>query len=117
MITPDIAERLAAIRAQVDRACTMLISPDPGNLEESSRFLQAASLDLAGIASPIAATENTLAASRSLRSSVRHAAALLQHAAAFHQGWRRILGSICSGYQPGGSPPAIERQARVSIEG
>ena len=117
MITPDIAERLAAIRTQVDRACVMLISPDPGNLEESAQFLQAASLDLAAIASPIPATDNTLAASQSLRSSVRRAAALLQHAAAFHQGWRRILGSMCSGYQPGGSASAIERQARVSIEG
>lgn len=115
MMTTEIHERLSMLTSEVERACGLLVSPLPGNLDECARILEDASTALAAIPAPVAAQAPLEA--RTLQAGIQKASALLEHAAEFHQNWRRIRGAMCSGYTPGGSAAETILPSRLSLEG
>lgn len=118
MPAADMVERLRAARAEVDRACALLVSPSPEVLDRCSRTLETAGSRLAecrpllreGTGNPAALQE-----ARRLQAAVRHAGRLLEGAASFHLHWSRWLGAMCAGYTQGGHAAPAPHGNRVSI--
>jgi hypothetical protein len=108
MTEPGTQDTLAAIGRDLDRACALLLSPSPANLDCCSGILESA---VAGLD-----TVPTSDAQR-FHGRVSKAAALLEHASQFHRSWRHILGAKCAGYQAGGQPAMLESPARLRVEG
>lgn len=112
---PDTTQRLAAVGAELERACGLLTSPAPANLDACARILEDASIALAAIPPHDAAQSPDVA--RELAHSVRKATALLRHAADFHESWRRVLGAMCAGYQPDGAAAPASPRTSLCLEG
>jgi hypothetical protein len=120
MTPAEVQERLAAIGSDVNRACALLVSPAPANLDTCSLLLESASLQLSSVRSQLSsgdANPGSLNEAQRVHTSLRKAAALLENAAQFHQTWNRILGAMCSGYQAGGAAASVVRHPRMWLEG
>jgi hypothetical protein len=123
------SERLAAARSAVDRACQLLLSPTPQQMDACSQLIQAAISDLsespnlevpslpAGPQIRPASHPDELHQARLLKASIGRAARLLESAAAFHAGWIRCLGALCAGYTGQGQPAALDRGAHLLARG
>jgi len=112
------AERLATARAEVQRACDLLIAATPETLQHCQNALERARdalQELLSIAAVPAQADRSTA--RALRAEVLYARRLLQKLAVFYQGWERILGVMSGGYTPSGAPAAVSRQGRICCRG
>jgi len=114
------AERLAAARAEVTRACELLVDASPDALERSRGALERAVSLLAVYVSQgpeTAGKAGDRSAAHGLRAEVQRAARLLQCLADFHFGWERILGAMSAGYTATGDPAAVTRPGRLCCRG
>ena len=111
------AERLAAARAQVDRACHLLLSPTPQALDRCAQLLASALSELTACQGDSAPASRARTEAQRLHRSIGHTRRLLEGAAAFHQNWIRWLGALCAGYTRHGEPASLERVSRLVTEG
>lgn len=119
------SERLAAARAAVDRACHLLLSPMPEQMDGCARLLETAISELTEFRNSGALTEpgsgaprqEALGQARLLKRSIVRAARLLQSAALYHANWIRCLGALSAGYTPQGQPAAVEHHVRLLARG
>jgi hypothetical protein len=94
---------------KVRRACELLTSPTPANLDLCAGLLASAAGEVSRIRSQ--------AEAQRLLEDVRHAGALLESAAQFHREWQRMTGHLSGGYQPGGEASPLFRSTTVSVAG
>ena len=119
------SERLTAARAAVDRACKLLLSPSPQQMDDCGRLLETAILEVRNFydpnhwGDPVNGTESreALAEARLLKISIDRTARLLQGGAAFYCNWIRCLSALCAGYTGQGEPATLERGARLLARG
>jgi len=114
------AERLAAVRSEVERACGLLVAPSLETLNLCQNSLQRAASELADCRFdwPQARLDpELLSHARRLRAEVVRAAKLLKNLASFCHGWDRILGALSGGYISGGGPAPVVRQGTVCCQG
>ncbi|HUI55077.1 MAG TPA: hypothetical protein VLY04_08905 [Bryobacteraceae bacterium] len=114
------AERLAAVRSEVERACGLLVAPSHDSLNLCQIALQRAAVELADgrFDWQQARLDPELRSHlRGLHAGVARAAILLKNLAAFCHGWDRILGTMSAGYIPGGGSAPVVRQGTVCCRG
>jgi hypothetical protein len=114
------ADRLAAARTEVKRACDLLIAPTPEALVNCQDALERAVLAFMEFRSqgrqvPAGAGGGTVAGA--LRAEILGARRLLQSLAGFYRGWERILGTMSAGYTAGGDPAPVSRIGRLCCRG
>src|ERR1700722_7377750 len=110
------AEWLAMARAEVNRACTLLIAPTPEALIGCQDALERAVSALQEFrlgCREVQANPGDHAIVRALSAEVMHASRLLQNLASFYRGWERILGAMSGGYTASGNPAPVARQGRL----
>jgi hypothetical protein len=114
------AERLAIARAEVNRACNLLIAPTPDALNGCQDALERAVSALRDFRSGRLEVDadpgdgaGDRASVQSLRAEVMRASRLLQNLARFYRGWERILGTMSGGYTASGNPAPVARQGRI----
>jgi hypothetical protein len=116
----DLVEKLRAARAEVEQACTLLLSPSPDTLgrcmgvfERACHAIGESRRELPGMrGDPVA-----LAEAHRLRFAVRHAGKLLETAQEFHTRWNHILGAMTGGYTQSGDPAPVIRRGQVCLTG
>ena len=96
-------------RQKIRRACELLSSPTPANLESCSGLLQSATGDLTRIQSRAEAIQ--------VLSGLRQASALLESAAQFHRERQQMMNVLCVGYEPGGEASSLVRRGNLSLAG
>jgi hypothetical protein len=114
------AERLEMARAEVTRACGLLIAPTPEALHTCQDALQQAVAALTELQSPpeeFRADPAVKPQARALRTEVLRADRLLQNLARFYRGWERILGTMSAGYTVNGDPAPVNRMGRLCFRG
>jgi hypothetical protein len=115
----DVSERLAAARAAVDRACHLLLSPAPGQIDRCSRLLEPLVPELTAchsVVRPVIKDDQILTQATGLLDSLGRARRLLAAASAFHENWLRRLGEISAGYTGQGEPASPSRSPRIQME-
>ncbi len=118
MTPAEVQSQLRSARAQLERVCTLLESPDPATLDLCAAAMARVIGELdAGRKWMAQAGETSAAEARRLRSVIHRARALLDLAANYHFRWRRILAGMSGGYTYRGAPAALHSEARVSIQG
>ncbi len=113
-------ERLIDARAAVDRACHLLLTPNPQHLDDCAALLQAAIAEVKPLRTtgkPAADCPGAFAEACLLQASIGRAWKMLESAAAFHANWVRYLGMLCSGYTVEGEPAAVDRGSRLLARG
>ena len=114
------SERMAAARTAVDRACQLLLSPTPEQMDRCTHLLEKAVSELNSIPDGTqltgASKAKALLETHRLASSLHRARRLLESAVAFHANWIRCLAALCSGYTSQGQPAALQR-GRVLVRG
>src|SRR5580704_14027804 len=116
MTAAPSAERLAIARAEVNRACNLLIAPTPEALTGCQDALERAVFALRDFRSGCREVDldpGDHAIVRALRAEIRRASRLLQNLAGFYRGWERILGAMSGGYTASGNPAPVARQGRL----
>ena len=113
---------MAAVRADTERVCQLLINPTPQQLDRCADLLAGAVAQLAACRDdvrliPESRDDEARAEARRLQRSIHCAQRLLSDAAAFHSGWIRYLGSLCAGYTPHGEPATVPRGSRLCARG
>jgi hypothetical protein len=114
------AEQLAIARAEVNRACGLLIAPTPEALQNCQQALTSAVSALTEFREQCRQTPTATSASlatRALRNEIHRAGRLLQNLANFYRGWERILGTMSGGYTANGDPAPVSRAGRQSCQG
>ena len=113
------AERLSAARAEIGRACDLLIASTPEALENGRRALENAVSVLREFRSSQVAMAGPglRALALALRTDLARARRLCENLAAFYRGWERILGTMSGGYTVDGSPAAVARRGRIYCRG
>jgi len=92
----------------------------PGSLDRCAEILESAARELAGLRSALSPSDRnseSMDAACNLQRAIRTATALLENASAFHVAWSQTLAAMCGGYQAGGAPAPMIRQARLSVQG
>ena len=120
MSRADLQERLSAVGSEVERVAALLVFPAPDNLDRCAQHLESVSTELRDLRSQLTqsgANRDYFAEARRIRRGAMRTAHLLDRAAQFHQGWNRMLGAMCGGYQAGGSVVPIVRPSRFRVEG
>ena len=118
-MSTEVSERLAAARAAVDRACQLLLTPAPGEIDRCSRLLEPLILELTACQHDATGSTTTAATkhqARRLAYSLYHARSLLEAASQFHRNWLRRLGEVITGYTGRGEPGLPEPESRIVIE-
>jgi len=118
--TAGALERLVAAGADVERACVLLTSPSPVNLEASAAVLSRASSLLSECGPLLHGNPGRVQAleeARRLRTSIQRADKLLASAAQYHARWSQIVGIMTGGYTPAGEPAAVVRPGRLCLQG
>jgi hypothetical protein len=116
-------ERLAAARAAVDKACQLLLTPTPQQMDRSSRLLESAVAHICAFqeSTPtfphLQARAEALAETQSLKISIGRAKRLLESAGAFYANWIRCLAALCGGYTNHGQPAPLERGGHFLVKG
>jgi hypothetical protein len=118
----DDGKALAAVRAEVQRACDLLRAPSPAAVDRCTVALGLAVSLLGEWRKGFQGhdhTANRLALEEALRlrATVRRASRLLETAAEYHVRWRQALGSLCAGYTASGAPAAAARPGRLFLRG
>jgi hypothetical protein len=111
---------LVAVRAEVRRACDLLVAASPEALDRCQEALQRAVSGLTDFRSQcLRAPDDAGVRSTAggLRSEVRRAARLLESLAGFYHGWERILGAMSGGYTADGAPATVVRHGRLYCRG
>jgi len=119
------SERLASARAAVDRACHLLLSPTPEQMDRCARLFENAISEINEFRSPgtlldprnAAPRQEAVAQVRLLNRSLGRAARLLEGAALYHANWIRCLGALSAGYTPQGQPSVVERPVHLLARG
>jgi hypothetical protein len=111
MAGPHTGHDLAAVRADVNRACALLVAASPDALDACAAALTAATTRLRDGVAPAAKEQAT-----GLRRDIRRARTLLEAAAAFYGNWSRRLGALTGGYRCDGQPAEVERRRSWSLE-
>jgi hypothetical protein len=114
------AERLLAARAEVERACDLLVAASPDACSHCENALQRAVAELTDYGSNgpgMAGGAGARSAARGLRRDVLRAARLLESLAGFYRGWECILGTLSVGYTAGGAPAPVVRHGRLYCRG
>jgi hypothetical protein len=114
------AERLAAARSEVNRACDLLIAPTPEALNTCQESLERAISALKEFRSQcgdVPADSGVKSIARALQAEVLRAGGLLQSLASFYRGWERILGTMSAGYTAAGDPAPVARVGRLCCRG
>jgi hypothetical protein len=112
------SERLAAVQSAVDRACQLLLSPTPQQLDACARLLETAVSELSALPDTAPESKNDARAqARLLKKSIGRADRLLESAAEFYSNWIRFLGALCAGYTGQGQPASVEHDARLLARG
>ena len=117
-----LSEPLAAARTEVERACHLLLSPTPEQLDQSARRLSDAVAAVTACREAARGSSqppgpSVAAEARSLQQSIGRARRLLEAAAAFHANWVQYLGALCAGYTDRGEAAAVERASRLCARG
>jgi hypothetical protein len=110
------AELLALARAEVNRACNLLIAPTPEALigvEDALERAVSALRDFRSACREVQAGPGDHVIVRALRAEVLRASRLLQNLAGFYRGWDRILGAMSGGYTASGNPAPVARRGRL----
>ena len=119
MASESIAEHLARVRVELDRACERLTTPSPVVLDECSRDFESAMRQLAACQprmSAHAGDAEALAEAWQVRRSFQRAQKLMESASAFHENWTRLRGSISGGYTACGEAPPVVHQGRICLQ-
>lgn len=114
------AEQLAIARAEVNRACGLLVAPTPEALLNCQQALTSAVSALMEFRDQCRQTPTASSASlamRAFRNEIHRAGRLLQNLANFYRGWERILGTRSGGYTASGDPAPVARVGRLSCQG
>jgi hypothetical protein len=114
MTAAPCAERLAAARGEVKRACDLLIAPTPDALNSCQEALERA---VSALMELRAQCREVPAGAGALRAEILGARRLLQNLAGFYRGWERILGTMSAGYTAGGDPAPVSRIGRLCCRG
>jgi hypothetical protein len=117
---PAPSGRLAAARAEVGRACDLLIAATPEALDHCRDKLERAVSELAGFRSQcreLPASPEDWSMACALRTEVLRASRLIQNLAGFYHGWERILGTMSGGYTANGDPAPVARIGRLYCRG
>jgi hypothetical protein len=120
MTEANVVEGLSSARFQVERVCRLLVSASPEFLEGCPGLLEKACCVIAEFRPWLNAARGSLDVrleAYRLQFAVRHAARLLANAWEYHAQWNRLLGSMTSGYTPGGDPAPVIRRGRVYLTG
>ena len=120
MNVPPRAERLAAARAEVDRACNLLIASTPEALNDCQNALEravAALEEFRSYCQEVPPDPGAKSLAQALRRDLARPRRLLENLAAFYRGWERILGTMSGGYTANGAPAAVARQGRFCCRG
>ncbi len=120
MTAANVAEGLAAARAEVERVCGLLVSASPEFLDGCPGLLQRACSVIGEFRPWMSEARGDGAAfeeAHRLQSAVRQAARLLESALDYHARWNRILGAMTGGYTERGDPAPVIRQGRVYLTG
>jgi len=114
------AERLAAARSEMNRACNLLIAPTPEALNTCRDSLEravSALTEFRSLCADFPADSGAKSLACALRAEVLRARGLLQSLASFYRGWERILGTMSAGYTAGGDPAPVARVGRLCCRG
>jgi C4-dicarboxylate-specific signal transduction histidine kinase len=120
MAAAEVVQWLVAVRAEVDQACHLLISPSPAALDSCAHLLETARSRLAQLRPQLRQAAGNPAAqqeARRLRVAVMCAKRLLENACAFHVNWGRLLGALSAGYTERGDPAPAPRRGRICVQG
>jgi hypothetical protein len=116
----DVAEGLAAVRAQVEGACQSLVLASPEAVWACERALGRAAEALRQ-GRTVWALQPAGEAARSetarLQTVIRRAGRLLSSASQYHAGWLRILSAMTGGYSSKGEAAPMQGIGRLSVEG
>jgi hypothetical protein len=115
----SVTAPLAAARAELQRACGLLVASTPEAWNGCRVALEEAVAQLARFRSQPRGPESDAAVrmAGALRKEVLLARALLQNLAAFYRGWERILGTMSGGYTSSGEPAPVSRTGRLCCRG
>jgi hypothetical protein len=119
MAADSIAQQLAQVRSQLDRACERLTSPSPEGLDQCSYDLESAMQQLAACQpqfSAQAGNAEALAEAWHVRRSFQRARRLMDSAAVFHDNWMRLRGVMSGGYTPTGDPGPVLHPSRICLQ-
>jgi len=114
------AERLVAAQSEVNRACNLLIAPNPEALNRCQDALAQAVSALTEFRSQcleVPAGSGAKSMVCALRAEILRANRLLQSLAGFFRGWERILGTMSGGYTACGDPAPVARVGRLCCRG
>ena len=114
-----VLEQFAAVRAQLDSACDLLISPTPDVLDRCSSLLESVTNQMTDCRSSVDALRGDPAAIEEawkVRRSFVKAGKLLANAARFHRNWVAIRGAMTGGYTDRGEAAPVRHTGRVCIE-
>ena len=120
MSTEPLIQGFRTARADVERVCTLLISPTPEVLDQCPNWLQRAGEALANLRpglGPAKGNPQALAEAQQLHAAVGRARRLLDNAADYHRRWNQIMGTMSAGYLPGGDAAPVYRPGRVCLRG
>jgi hypothetical protein len=115
-----VAEQLRQSSTEVERACALLLRPEPGALDDCSEILEAAAERVRALRPALHAAcgdPETLVEGWSLQRNVRRAGVLLASAAAYHAGWNELLGVKTAGYRCDGQAADTPRPNRLWLRG
>jgi hypothetical protein len=113
-------ERLLLVRAEVERACGLLVSPTSEALDCCAGLLESACSDLVSCRPWMSGAEGNpeaLAEARRLQEAVRRAGHLLEIARDYYAKWTEAWTALGAGYAPRGAPAATVRQGLVYMTG
>jgi hypothetical protein len=116
----DVAEGLAAVRAEVEGACRSLVLATPEGVRACEGALKRAAEALRQgrrVWDWQPAGEAAKSETARLQIVIRRASRLLSNASQYHAGWLRILSAMTGGYSPKGEAVPISGMWRMSIEG
>jgi hypothetical protein len=115
----SIAQHLAQVRTQIDRACDRLASPSADALDECSHDLESAMRQLSDCQLQLSAhagNAEALEQAWHVRRSFLRARKLMESAASFHENWTRMRGAMVGGYTPTGDPGPVIHQSRICLQ-
>ncbi|HWB87420.1 MAG TPA: hypothetical protein VG675_24970 [Bryobacteraceae bacterium] len=120
MAQAEVNSQFEQARAEVVRACELLVCPSVEALDRCTGLLEGAVTTLSAARSKIPelrGNSETMAEARRLQVAIGRARVLLNSASEFHMGWSRILSGIVAGYTAGGNPASMPQTTRISVRG